>query len=60
MVSASDLTIKNGSTFDYFYCIKVLKFQVLVSGRFENDLPWPQGGGAPTKNVLQKMCETIF
>ena len=31
------MAIKNGSTFDCFHCIKVLKLQILVRGRFEND-----------------------
>ena len=35
MVSATDLTIENDSNFDCFYCIKVIKFQILVRGRFE-------------------------
>ena len=35
MVWAPNLAIKNGSNFDCFYCIKVIKFQILVRGRFE-------------------------
>jgi len=53
MVLAPILTIKNGSNFDCFYCIKILKFQILVRGRFENDPPWPQGGW-PTKIFFRK------
>jgi len=45
MVLAPILTIKNDPNFDCFYCINFLKFQILVRGRFENDPPWPQGGG---------------
>ena len=60
MVSATDLTIENDSNFDCFYCIKVIKFQILVRGRFEveND---PHGRrGVADKIFFEKIEETIF
>ena len=65
MVLAPILTIKNYPNFDCFYCINFLKFQILVRGRFENDPPWPQGGGRQKfffrknlrNNILGKVTE---
>ena len=58
MVLAPDLTIKNGSSFDCFNSIKVLKFQILVRGRFEND---PHGRGVVADKIFfsEKIYETI-